>query len=78
MSNPLVEHAVSKIHMIEESVETEEVFLVKVNTFIKLGSLAFNVARDEKVRELVKMAHTGAKRRGLFQPPTYNWYRSNR
>ncbi|WP_157071029.1 hypothetical protein [Alicyclobacillus acidiphilus] len=51
---------------------------MKVNTFIKLGSLAFNVARDEKVRELVKMAHTGAKRRGLFQPPTNNWYRSNR
>lgn len=42
---------------------------MKLDTFIKLGSLAFHVAQDEKVRELVKIAHQGAKRRGLFAPP---------
>lgn len=41
---------------------------MKIDTFIKLGSLAFNVARDEKVRELIKLAHNGAKRRGFFEP----------
>lgn len=46
------------------------VHLMKIDTFIKLGSLAFGVARDEKVQELLKMAHKGAKRRGLLQPPT--------
>ncbi|GMA62440.1 hypothetical protein NZD89_22010 [Alicyclobacillus fastidiosus] len=44
---------------------------MKLNTFVKLGSLAFGVARDEKVQELFKMAHKGAKRRGLLQPPPY-------
>lgn len=44
---------------------------MKLNTFIKLGSLAFGVARDEKVRQLMKMAHGGAKRRGLLNPPGY-------
>lgn len=43
---------------------------MKVGTFIKLGSLAFGVVRDEKVQQLFKMAHSGAKRRGMFsQPP---------
>ncbi len=42
---------------------------MKIDTLIKFGSLAFNVAQDEKVRELLKIAHNGAKRRGLFSPP---------
>jgi hypothetical protein len=40
---------------------------VQLNTMIKLGSLAFNVANDEKVRQLAGMVHHGAKRRGLYQ-----------
>lgn len=48
---------------------------MKMNTVIKLGSLAFGVARDEKVQELFKMAHKGAKRRGVFQSPQNNWTR---
>lgn len=39
---------------------------MQFNTFIRLGSLAFNVAQDEKVRELVTMVHHGAKRRGFI------------
>lgn len=39
-----------------------------MNTFIKVGSLAFNVAQDEKVQELFSMLHQGAKRRGLYAP----------
>lgn len=39
---------------------------MKVNTLLKAGSLFFNVAQDDKIRELVKIAHNGAKRRGLF------------
>ncbi|MDQ0189650.1 hypothetical protein JI721_09210 [Alicyclobacillus cycloheptanicus] len=42
---------------------------MKVDTFLKLGSLAFGIAQDERVRELVKMTHNGAKRRGLFAAP---------
>lgn len=42
--------------------------MVQINTFLKLGSLAFNVAQDEKVRELATIIHQGAKRRGLFAP----------
>jgi hypothetical protein len=37
-----------------------------MNTFLKVGSLAFHVAQDEKVQELFTMLHHGAKRRGLF------------
>lgn len=50
---------------------------MKINTFMKFGSLAFGVARDEKVQTLFKMAHQGAKRRGLLQPPPpqgYGWW----
>jgi hypothetical protein len=39
---------------------------VKLDTVIKLGSLAFGVAQDDRLRELLKIAHHGAKRRGLF------------
>jgi hypothetical protein len=45
---------------------------VQVNTVIRLGSLAFNVAQDERVQELFTMVHKGAKRRGIIgtmQPP---------
>lgn len=45
---------------------------MKLNTVIRLGALAFNVAQDEKVRELATMIHHGAKRRGIIgqpQPP---------
>ncbi|GGJ09122.1 hypothetical protein GCM10010885_17760 [Alicyclobacillus cellulosilyticus] len=41
---------------------------MKFDTVLKLGSLAISVAQDEKVRALVKMAHQGAKRRGLLHP----------
>lgn len=41
---------------------------MQLNTFLKLGSLAFNVAQDEKVRELAGLIHNGAKRRGVFAP----------
>jgi hypothetical protein len=43
---------------------------VKVNTILKLGSLALGVVQDEKVKELATMIHKGAKRRGLFAPET--------
>lgn len=39
------------------------------NTFVKLGSLMFHVAQDEKVKELFTMVHQGAKRRGWIVPP---------
>ncbi|MCL6593791.1 MAG: hypothetical protein K6T31_07420 [Alicyclobacillus sp.] len=38
-------------------------------TFVKFGSLAFEVAQDKKVRELASLVHRGAKRRGLLGPP---------
>lgn len=47
---------------------------MKFGTIIKLGSLAFNVAQDEKVRELLKITHNGAKRRGFYDPPTVPQY----
>ncbi|MCL6517240.1 hypothetical protein [Alicyclobacillus sp.] len=37
---------------------------MRLDTLIKFGSLVFNVAQDERVQEMVKMAHKGAKRRG--------------
>jgi hypothetical protein len=45
-----------------------EVSLVQVNTLIRLGALAFNVAQDQKVQELFTMIHKGAKRRGIIGP----------
>ncbi|GMA49597.1 hypothetical protein GCM10025857_09540 [Alicyclobacillus contaminans] len=45
---------------------------MQLNTVIRLGSLAFNVAQDEKVQQLFTMIHKGAKRRGMigpWQPP---------
>ncbi|WP_157071194.1 hypothetical protein [Alicyclobacillus acidiphilus] len=43
---------------------------MQLNSIIKFGGLAFDVANDEKVRELAGMVHKGAKRRGLlFVPP---------
>jgi len=41
---------------------------VQLGTFIKLGSLAFGVAQDDRVRELATMIHKGAKRRGALSP----------
>ncbi|EPZ44663.1 hypothetical protein [Alicyclobacillus acidoterrestris] len=41
------------------------------NTFIKLGSLAFDVASDQKVRELAGIVHHGARRRGLLGVPPH-------
>lgn len=43
-----------------------EVSTMQMNTLIRLGSLAFDVAQDEKIRELVGMVHKGGKRRGLW------------
>jgi hypothetical protein len=43
-----------------------EVSPVQVNTIIRLGALAFNVAQDDKVQELFTMIHKGAKRRGII------------
>lgn len=45
-----------------------EVQGVQLDTFLKLGSLAFGVVQDEKVRELAGLIHNGAKRRGVFAP----------
>ncbi|GMA62358.1 hypothetical protein NZD89_21650 [Alicyclobacillus fastidiosus] len=39
---------------------------MQLNTIIKLGSLAFDVASDQKVRELAGLVHQGARRRGLI------------
>ncbi len=41
---------------------------MKVDTVLKFGSLAFGVAQDERLRELFKIAHNGAKRRGWLPP----------
>jgi len=41
---------------------------MKLNTVIRLGALAFNVAQDDKVRELATIIHHGAKRRGIIAP----------
>jgi hypothetical protein len=52
------------------------VFEMKLDTLIKFGSLALNVAQDEKVRELLRITHNGAKRRGFFDshivPPAHS------
>jgi len=42
---------------------------MQFNTFVRLGGLAFNVAQDDKVRELFTMVHKGAKRRGIYGQP---------
>ncbi|MDP9727600.1 hypothetical protein ACOJUR_05705 [Alicyclobacillus tolerans] len=39
---------------------------MQLNTMLKFGGMAFDVARDERIQELVKMVHQGAKRRGLY------------
>ncbi|WP_245629704.1 hypothetical protein [Alicyclobacillus sendaiensis] len=41
---------------------------MKLDSFIKFGGLAFNIAQDEKVRTLFTMLHHGMKRRGLLPP----------
>ncbi|WP_443111901.1 hypothetical protein [Alicyclobacillus sp. ALC3] len=42
-----------------------------MNTLIKVGSLAFDVVQDEKIRALATMVHHGGRRRGLWgQPPS--------
>lgn len=42
---------------------------MKLDTVLKVGSLAFSVANDDSVRELFSMVHKGAKRRGLIGVP---------
>ncbi|QSO54406.1 hypothetical protein JZ785_11910 [Alicyclobacillus curvatus] len=42
---------------------------MKLDTVLKVGSLAFSVANDDTVRELFTMVHKGAKRRGLIGAP---------
>lgn len=39
---------------------------MQMNTLIKVGSLAFDVVQDEKIRQLATMVHHGARRRGLI------------
>ncbi|RIV26708.1 hypothetical protein D2Q93_04105 [Alicyclobacillaceae bacterium I2511] len=39
---------------------------MQLNTILKFGGLAFDVAQDEKVQQLVTLVHQGAKRRGLM------------
>lgn len=39
---------------------------MKLNSFIKFGGLAFDVANDERVKQLAGMVHNGARRRGLI------------
>jgi hypothetical protein len=41
---------------------------LQLDTLVKLGSLAFSIAQDQKVREMVTMVHRGARRRGLIGP----------
>lgn len=44
---------------------------MQISTVIKLGSLALNVAQDDRVQELFTIVHKGAKRRGVIgaMPP---------
>lgn len=42
---------------------------MQLDTLLKVGSLAFDVAKDDNVRELFTMVHKGAKRRGLIGNP---------
>lgn len=42
---------------------------MQFNSIIKFGSLAFDVASDEKLRELLGLVHNGAKRRGFIGVP---------
>lgn len=42
---------------------------MQLDTVLKVGSLAFSVARDDNIRELVSIVHKGAKRRGLIGAP---------
>jgi hypothetical protein len=44
---------------------------MQMNTMLKLGSLALNVAQDDRVKELFTIVHKGAKRRGMIgaMPP---------
>ncbi|MBX6352813.1 MAG: hypothetical protein IRZ10_05705 [Thermoflavifilum sp.] len=41
---------------------------MRLDTLIKMGSLAFSIAQDEKVREMATLIHRGARRRGLLGP----------
>ncbi|WP_166669010.1 hypothetical protein [Alicyclobacillus sacchari] len=41
---------------------------MRLQSIIKFGGLAFDIASDEKVQQLAGMVHSGAKRRGLLQP----------
>lgn len=41
---------------------------MQLDSFLKFGSLAFDVANDEKVRSLMGMVHSGARRRGFIGP----------
>ncbi|MCL6627813.1 hypothetical protein [Alicyclobacillus shizuokensis] len=43
---------------------------MRLDTLVKVGSLAFEVAQDERVREMLTMMYNGAKRRGLMAPAT--------
>lgn len=43
---------------------------MKLDSFIKFGGLAFDIAQDEKVRTFFTMLHQGMKRRGLIHPVT--------
>ncbi|WP_067931855.1 hypothetical protein [Alicyclobacillus kakegawensis] len=43
---------------------------MRLDTLVKVGSLAFEVAKDERVREMLTMVYNGAKRRGLMAPAT--------
>ncbi|MBX5435645.1 MAG: hypothetical protein IRZ33_00335 [Alicyclobacillaceae bacterium] len=42
---------------------------MQLDTLVKLGSLALQVAQDDKVRQLASLIHRGAKRRGILPPP---------
>jgi|GEM_PF-6350349 len=42
---------------------------MQLNTLVRLGSLAFDIAQDENVQDLVGMVHRAGKRRGLWAQP---------
>ncbi|WP_082744073.1 hypothetical protein [Alicyclobacillus mali (ex Roth et al. 2021)] len=43
---------------------------MKLDSFIKFGGLAFDIAQDEKVRTFFTMLHHGMRRRGMIPPTT--------
>lgn len=63
---PPLHHIPSRIRWMRDHLRVLEVSGVQLNSLIKFGGLAFDVASDEKVRQLANMVHSGARRRGFI------------